>query len=213
MKALADAGHQRAIEWRAEQLQSRRDWRSRKAEAAGKQYRALGEVLAERELSVHTKALAKIANSKRRAQLQDAHVRSLASLSSADEYRWRYRNDVEFNLKERLRRQVRKKLEAIPGAAELLRAAVKRKGASNKVEAALGYTVAQFKEHMERQFSKGMTWDAWSADGIHIDHILPKKCFDVSTLDGARAYWSLSNLRPLWSKENIKKGERVLFLC
>jgi hypothetical protein len=71
----------------------------------------------------------------------------------------------------------------------------------------------QLREHLERQFAKGMTWDGLSKSGWHVDHILPRKCFDLSSIEGVQAYWSLSNLRPLWAKRNLEKRDKVLFLC
>ena len=102
--------------------------------------------------------------------------------------------------------------EAVPGLAELIRTAVKRAAKSSRIEALLGYSVADLKAHIERQFTKGMGWNKWDRNGIHIDHILPRKCFDLTTIEGARAYWSLSNLRPLWKKQNLIKSDKIEFL-
>lgn len=133
-------------------------------------------------------------------------------MSDAEAYRWQYRNDPEFALNERLRRQFRKKAEAVPGIAELVRRALKDRGRS-RIESLLGYTMADLREHLERQFVKGMSWEGYGKHGWHIDHILPRKCFDVATMDGLRAYWSLANLRPLAARENLRKLDRVEFLC
>lgn len=151
---------------------------------------------------------------KRSRAKHNAHVVAYSRwLKTADGYRWRYRNNPEFAIKERLRRQLRKKAEGVPGLAEAIRQAIKHgKSPSSKVETALGYSVAELKVHIERQFTKGMSWDAWTRGGIHIDHILPRKCFDVATMEGIRAYWALSNLRPLWAKHNLQKLDKVQFL-
>lgn len=143
------------------------------------------------------------------AASHSAHVQAYRDLSDTENYRHHYRNNPAFVIKERLRRQLRKKAEAVPGLAELIRRAIKVDRTSNIVESALGYSIAQLKTHLERQFSKGMNWDTWSKGGIHIDHILPRKCFDLTTMDGVQAYWSLSNLRPLWATRNLQKSDKI----
>jgi hypothetical protein len=76
-------------------------------------------------------------------------------------------------------------------------------------EALVGYTITDLMRHLERQFLKGMTWE--NRDQWHIDHIVPLKCFHYETADDPefRAAWALSNLRPLWGRDNIvKSGKR-----
>lgn len=76
----------------------------------------------------------------------------------------------------------------------------------------LGYTVEQLKAHLERQFLPGMNWDNYGE--WHIDHVLPLSSFDYTTPDDDdfKAAWSLTNLRPLWKSENLKKGAKRLTL-
>lgn len=79
-------------------------------------------------------------------------------------------------------------------------------------ESLVGYTLHELKRHLERQFSKGMTWEnvgAW-----HIDHIIPLASFVITDCccPDFRAAWALTNLRPLWAKENISKRDKRLLL-
>jgi hypothetical protein len=133
--------------------------------------------------------------------------------SEALRYRLKYRNNPEFMLKERLRRQFRKKAEAVPGLQDIIGAALRNNGDSLTVEAVCGYSMTQLRAHLERQFVAGMTWQSWGRHGWHIDHILPRKCFDLTCIDGVQAYWSLSNLRPLSAKKNFEKRDSIEFLC
>jgi len=69
----------------------------------------------------------------------------------------------------------------------------------------IDYTVSDLKKHLERQFQEGMTWENYG--DWHIDHIIPVSAFNITCpedLDFKRC-WALSNLRPLWAKENIIK--------
>jgi hypothetical protein len=74
-----------------------------------------------------------------------------------------------------------------------------------KWEALVGYTLEHLTSHLERQFLKGMSWS--NMGEWHIDHIVPRKSFSFSGPDDPdfRACWALTNLRPLWATDNIRK--------
>lgn len=76
-------------------------------------------------------------------------------------------------------------------------------------EKILGYSVADLKRHLERQFTPGMAWDNYGKVW-EVDHILPLSGFTYSSADDPdfRAAWSLTNLRPLSCAENRSKGAR-----
>lgn len=91
----------------------------------------------------------------------------------------------------------------------LLRRALAQNGRSPWAEQHLGYTIQQLRDHLERHFTGGMTWEAFLKGDIHIDHIIPLSAFDSSTAEGARTAWALTNLQPLWGQDNISKGARL----
>jgi hypothetical protein len=66
--------------------------------------------------------------------------------------------------------------------------------------------------HLARQFAPGMSWDNYGE--WHIDHIVPLKAFDIGALgdEQFRRAWALSNLRPLWGVENVRKSAKRVFL-
>jgi len=70
----------------------------------------------------------------------------------------------------------------------------------------LGYTINDLRLHLESMFTDGMTWDNYGRKGWHIDHIKPLAMFDLSTEDGIKEAWSLSNLQPLWESDNLSKN-------
>jgi hypothetical protein len=72
----------------------------------------------------------------------------------------------------------------------------------------LGYTVNDFVEHIEKQFLKGMTWNNMNL--WQIDHIIPIS--SAKTIEDVIALNQLSNLRPMWAKENNKKKNKREFL-
>jgi hypothetical protein len=62
-------------------------------------------------------------------------------------------------------------------------------------------------EHLESQFSDGMTWENWSLNGWHIDHIRPVSSFDLSDPAQVKECFHYSNLQPLWAIDNLKKSD------
>lgn len=79
-------------------------------------------------------------------------------------------------------------------------------------EEIVGYTAEQLRQHIERQFTDGMSWAAFMRSEIHIDHIIPRKVFTFTSMDDVqfKACWALSNLRPLWKKDNLAKSGKLL---
>lgn len=140
--------------------------------------------------------------------LHSAHVRTWRNARPGEWFRHYYHRDPDFNLRHRMRQQFRKASRRHPGLDTIVREALKRDGRSSKVESVLGYTVRDLRQHLERQFLKGMTWDEFAAGRIHIDHITPQSAFDLSQDHEVMACWCLSNLRPLWAEANLRKGAR-----
>lgn len=75
----------------------------------------------------------------------------------------------------------------------------------------LGYTAAELREHIERQFTRGMEWAKVGAE-IHIDHIIPVAEFLRMGECRPSVVHALSNLRPMWAKENMSKSDKVVTL-
>lgn len=130
------------------------------------------------------------------------------TLTDAERYRLRYNLDPAFNASERNRRRIKKKTHG--SWDNLLRSAIGRNGRSPKCEDVLGYSASELWLHLERQFSSDMTREAFLAGEIHIDHIVPLAHFNLSTIDGVRAAWALSNLQPLWATDNLKKRDKLV---
>ena len=75
----------------------------------------------------------------------------------------------------------------------------------------LGYTPKQFREWFESQFTGNMSWEEFNKGNIHIDHIIPITAFSFDSTDHPdfHACWALGNLRPMWAKDNISKGNKI----
>lgn len=74
------------------------------------------------------------------------------------------------------------------------------------------YSIDELKDHLERQFTKGMSWE--NIGKWHIDHIVPLSSFSFKspTDPEFKRAWALSNLRPLWAAENLTKKAARIFL-
>lgn len=135
-------------------------------------------------------------------------------LTEAEQYRIRYRLDEEFNIRERMRSQIKKmKKKRDAATVSLLRKSIK-KGVkrSRSMEANLGYGVNELKTWLEKQFTRGMTWAKFNQGEIHIDHIVPKSTFNTDDDTEFRRCWCLTNLRPAWAQDNLRKGARQEYL-
>lgn len=78
----------------------------------------------------------------------------------------------------------------------------------------VGYSIHDLMTHIERQFTKGMTWEKYLNGEIHLDHIVPIAAFSFTSASDPdfKACWALTNLRPIWRRENQRKHARRLFL-
>lgn len=121
------------------------------------------------------------------------HVRRLDRESAA-----RRADRLEFKLNNRVRAQIHRVLR-------------KSKSRISTVDL-LGYTMEELKDHLERQFEEGMTWE--NMGDWHIDHIIPLSLFKFSGPEcpEIRKAWALYNLRPMWSSENMSKGAKRIYL-
>lgn len=74
------------------------------------------------------------------------------------------------------------------------------------------YCRNQLADHLEKQFLAGMGWH--NMREWHIDHIVPVSSFSFKSIedDEFKACWALSNLRPLWAKDNLLKSNNLEFL-
>lgn len=85
---------------------------------------------------------------------------------------------------------------------------------SRKTFEILGYSLDQLKSHIERQFSRGMSWANYGVRGWHIDHRVPLTAFSYSSMEcqGFKDAWALTNLQPLWSEDNWSKNGQITVL-
>ena len=89
-----------------------------------------------------------------------------------------------------------------------LRFAIKNKSKQGSAIKNLGCSVDELKTYLENKFQEGMTWDNWSSDGWHLDHIKPLCHFNLEDPKQLAEACHYTNLQPLWSYDNISKGNK-----
>jgi hypothetical protein len=91
----------------------------------------------------------------------------------------------------------------------LIYISIKKQGYSKKSKTfeTLGCSYEDFKQHLERQFTKGMTWD--NHGQWHIDHVVPLSKFDLTDRSQFLKACHYTNLQPLWAIDNIRKSNKI----
>jgi|TARA_R100000479_G_scaffold43082_1_gene19613 endogenous inhibitor of DNA gyrase (YacG/DUF329 family) len=89
-----------------------------------------------------------------------------------------------------------------------LRQSLQYKGVkkTNQTFSLVDYTKYELKEHLESQFTDGMSWE--NMGEWHIDHIRPVASFNFDSTDHPefKQCWALENLQPMWKLDNLSKG-------
>lgn len=86
-----------------------------------------------------------------------------------------------------------------------LRLALKATGNSKSGRDMIGCSSSEFRAHIERLFTAGMTWDNYGE--WVIDHIKPCAVFDFSYPTQQWECFHFSNLQPLWQRDNQMKAD------
>ena len=75
----------------------------------------------------------------------------------------------------------------------------------------LKYTPEELISHLEKQFTDSMTWENYGE--WHVDHRMPISSFVFESVDDDSFIkcWSLENLQPMWGKDNIVKGNNIIY--
>lgn len=142
--------------------------------------------------------------------------KALHARHAASDKRKIYVRDWRIKRREKLNMQYRLYAEAVPEVKlyRVLRATLNNRigvGCS-RTSLYVPYSSTQLRHHLEGLFKPGMSWKNYGRRGWHIDHIKALSTFKFFTEHGklkiveVRKAMALSNLQPLWAKDNISKG-------
>ena len=110
----------------------------------------------------------------------------------------RYKTDENFKLAKTIRGRIREVFKNSNGSK------------AHKTMELLGCNIQEAKEHLEKQFKDGMSWENYGYNGWHIDHIMPCASFDLTDPEQQKKCFHYTNLQPLWASENMSKGAKIL---
>jgi hypothetical protein len=114
---------------------------------------------------------------------------------SAEYMRTKRRTDVNFAIAERLRARIK---------------TASRKAGAEKSAGAMtlaGCSAEDLRQWLESQFVEGMNWENRSK--WHIDHVIPCSAFNLSDSQQQEVAFHYTNLRPVWSTQNLQKSNKV----
>ena len=112
-----------------------------------------------------------------------------------------YNNREEVKLANRVRKRIKR--------------ALKNNIKFGKIKELIGCSVAELKQHLERQFytnsktGEQMTWDNYGFYGWHLDHVIPLASFNLIDREQVLKACHYTNLQPLWAKDNLQKGKKI----
>jgi hypothetical protein len=100
-----------------------------------------------------------------------------------------------------------------------LNSALKRNSKKGKTLELLGCSIEQLKDHLQKKFTEGMTWDNYGS-GIcgkgmkewHIDHIIPCSSFILKEEEEQYRCFHYTNQQPMWAKENWDKHDKIDYI-
>lgn len=130
----------------------------------------------------------------RRKQSRAKH-RDKVSMYNTEYHRQRRNNDQDFRIRHIFR-------TAVSGAFRRI-----KQNKPTNTQKLLGCSWEEAKAYIENLFEEGMTWENHGVGKgcWHIDHIRPVTNFDIDELPMMN---NIKNLQPLWSEENILKGNK-----
>mgnify|MGYP005998760249 CR=1 FL=1 len=105
----------------------------------------------------------------------------------------RIKNDIAYKLRVRAETRIHIALSGMSKSASALHL--------------LGCSQETLKQHMENQFTCGMSFENYGE--WHMDHIAPVSSFDLNDPEQQRECFHFTNLQPLWAKDNFEKGGKL----
>ena len=124
--------------------------------------------------------------------------------------RARYAENKPVHLEYSRRRYARMRLDPGFRIAKVLRQMIRRlfiDKAGVSTFTLVGYRPEDLKRHIERSWLVGMSWENYG--DWHVDHVMPIKALVGAGVTDPAVINALSNLQPLWAKDNLAKGARV----
>jgi hypothetical protein len=125
---------------------------------------------------------------------------------------YRIINKIDIRKKDNKRRYNKRNSDPIYKLKEILRSRMrhafknKKYIKSKKTLDILGCDLEIIKAHLEKQFTKGMSWE--NQGEWHVDHIIP--CASAKNEEELIKLFHYTNLQPLWAADNLSKSDKII---
>jgi len=121
--------------------------------------------------------------------------------------KWQKENREKRNLQQKNRLKIDPNFKLVRNIRKRIRSAIIGEIKVDKTLQLIGCSVEELKIHLEKQFTKSMTWKNYGR--WHVDHIKPCTSFDLSDPKQQRKCFHYSNLQPLWARDNLMKSNKL----
>jgi len=130
------------------------------------------------------------------------------------------KNKVRIVKRQRIRRQLDSRLRILDNLRNRIYLLLKKGSKSAHTLELLGCSRDELISHLENQFttvitrggkSFTMSWENYGLRGWHIDHIRPCCSFDITEPEQQRECFHYTNLRPLYSYDNLSRKYNPYF--
>lgn len=117
---------------------------------------------------------------------------------------------IYYRDRDKLKRQTNISFKILKNLRSRIRIALQNKKKINTTIKLIGCSINELKQHLESQFTEGMSWNNYGIKGWHIDHIKPCKLFNLSQQEEQKICFHYTNLQPLWWYDNLKKSGKYV---
>jgi len=148
-------------------------------------------------------------NSEQRRAYQAKYRAENKEHQRASKAKWLAKNPEYYAKYMRERKRTDRQYALACGLRQRMAQALKGNGKSGSAVRDLGMTIPEFKAYIEPMFLPGMTWENWTDDGWHLDHIYPLAKADLTDRAQFLAVCNWQNYQPMWAADNIAKGGTV----
>jgi len=131
---------------------------------------------------------------------------------------WKQKNKEKIRLQEKERIKKNPRLKISRNMSRAINHSLKTGKQGRRWEELAGYTIDEFKAHIESLWEPWMNWENYGnpngdhSNCWHIDHIKPVSWFNFKTFEDSefKECWALSNLQPKEGIANISKQNKFI---
>jgi hypothetical protein len=156
------------------------------------------------ENPIHHKPKKELDNEKKRDYMRNWRLANKDKLKKYSEIHFTYEKRKEYKKKYQREQMNKPEYVLLKRLRGRIYMALKRGVKSETTISLLGCSIDFFKEYIAKMFMDGMSWD--NMGDWHLDHKKPCVLFNLTNDDEQKKCFHYTNIQPLWSNDNLKKG-------